>query len=211
LAESAAEGLPCRFAFHLSGALPASVLDPFGRRGAALGSLHPVRPFTGDPRENWEGALVTVEGEEAAVAIGARIVAAVGARPHRLEAAAKPLYHAAASLAAGGAVAVLSVAVRSWVRAGIPEEIAREALASLASLATAAAASRPFAEAFTGAVARRDTGTVRAHAASLAAHPDALLLYRALSEEILAQTPGRGKEEEILRVLRHEEKRGAAG
>ena len=62
-------------------------------------------------------------------------------------------------------------------------------------------ARRPFAEAFTGAVARRDVGTVRAHVAALAADSRSLALYRALAEEILLRTEGAGREAEIRALL----------
>ncbi len=93
------------------------------------------------------------------------------------------------------------MAVRGWVDAGIPEEVAREVLAGLAGRAIRAAGQRPFAEAFTGAVARRDVGTVREHVAALADRADALALYRALADEILERTPGRGRESEIRQIL----------
>ena len=54
---------------------------------------------------------------------------------------------------------------------GIPEEVARETLAGLSSRAAAAVARHPLEEAFTGAVARRDAGTVRGHLAALARDP----------------------------------------
>jgi len=209
MADTLAGRLRCRFAFHLSGALPSAALAPFGALGASLASLHPLRAFIGARDEDWRGAFVGVEGDEAAAGVGAEVARAVGANPHRLAASAKPLYHAAASLAAGGVAAVISVAARAWAAAGIPEDVAREALAGLAASAAAAAADQPFAAAFTGAVARRDVGTVLSHAAALAAHRDALELYRALAEEILSRTPGLGKEEEIRRVLRVEETGGA--
>jgi predicted short-subunit dehydrogenase-like oxidoreductase (DUF2520 family) len=194
--------LACRYAFHFSGALGSDELASLRRGGSSVGSLHPVRPFTGGRNEDWRGVLVAVEGDTAAADVGEAIARAVGARPYRLAAEAKPLYHAAASLAAGGAAAIVSVAVRAWVAAGIPEEIARETLAGLASRATAAVGEHPFAEAFTGAVARRDVGTVRTHARALAGHEEALNLYRALGEEILRRTSGRGKEKEIREILR---------
>lgn len=194
--------LRCAFAFHLSGALGAEALAPLRRAGASVASLHPLRPFTGAEGEGWRDALVAVEGDAAAAERGEAIARALRARPYRLSTHGKPLYHAAASLAAGGTVAVLSLAVRACVSAGIPEEVAREALAGLASEATAAAGRVPFDRALTGAVARRDVGTVRMHARSLAGSDRALELYRFLAEEILAATPGRGKEEEIRAVLR---------
>jgi predicted short-subunit dehydrogenase-like oxidoreductase (DUF2520 family) len=191
-----------RFAFHLSGALESTVLAPFRERGAQLASMHPVRPFTGSPDELWKDAFVAVEGDEDASAAAESIARSVGARPHRIRAADKPLYHAAASLAAGGAAAVLSVAVRGWSSAGIPEDLAREALSGLASRAVSAVARRDFADGLTGAVARRDVGTVRRHARALGELPGALALYRLLAEEMLARTPGRGREEEIRAALR---------
>ncbi len=195
--------VPCRVAFHLSGVLPSEAIAALRREGAAIASMHPVRPFTGAEREDWRGAFVAIEGDDAAIQTGVRIAEAIEARAYNLAGSDKPLYHAAASLAAGGAAAVLSIAVRAWVAAGIPEEIARETLASLASRATAAVGEgRPFADVFTGAIARRDIGTVRTHIEALGGHPEALRLYRPLAEEILRRTEGRGREEEIRAILR---------
>jgi len=201
VAGSLAGRLVCREAFHLSGAVGSEALAALRLGGAAVASMHPVRPFTGADSETWKGALVTVEGDEAAVRAGDRIAAAAGARAYRLAATDRGLYHASATLAAGGTAALVSIAVRGWVDAGIPEDVARETLAGLASRATAAVGARPFADAFTGAVARRDAGTVRSHVAALAREPEALALYRALAEEILRRTPASGREDEIRRIL----------
>ncbi len=207
IAAELAPRLACGCAIHLSGALSSDVLQPFAERGAAVASVHPVRPFTGAPGEDWRGAFVAIEGDAAGAAMGARIAKAVGARPHSIAPGAKPLYHASASLAAGGAAAVLAVAVRGWVDAGIPEDVAREALSALAVRAVDAVGRRTFEEAFTGAVARRDVGTVTAHAEALGGRPDALVLYRTLAHEILERTAGRGKEAEIRRILDAVERR----
>ncbi len=190
-----------RAAFHLSGALAASALDPLKSSGAALGSLHPLRVFTGDRSETWGDAFVAIEGDSNAVDIGEKLVRAVGGRPRRIAPEAKPLYHAAAALAAAGTVAVVSFAVRAWREAGIPEAEARRALADLAGGAAKAAASRGFEEAFTGPVARRDIGTLRAHRDALAAFPDAARLYALLAAETLRRTPGRGNEDDILTLI----------
>jgi predicted short-subunit dehydrogenase-like oxidoreductase (DUF2520 family) len=190
--------LSCAFAFHLSGALPADALKPLREAGASVASLHPLRPFTGEEGEDWTDAFIAVEGDTAAVSEGERIARS---------AEGKPLYHAAASLAAGGTVAVVSVAARACASAGIPEGVAREALAALASRATEAASRSSFEQALTGAVARRDVGTVRAHAQALAPRTEAFHLYRVLADEILTRTPGRGREEEIRAILREAESR----
>src|SRR5579864_8981626 len=51
------------FAFHLSGALPADEIEALRERGRAVGSLHPLRAFSGAPDETLQGALVAVEGD----------------------------------------------------------------------------------------------------------------------------------------------------
>jgi predicted short-subunit dehydrogenase-like oxidoreductase (DUF2520 family) len=190
-----------RLAFHLSGALPAAVLAPLAQGGAAVASLHPLRAFAGDPGDDWRDALIAIEGDAEAVHAGERIAAALGGTGHRIRTESKPLYHAAATLAAGGTMALLSVAVRAAVDAGLPEGQARAALARLASEAACATAERPFPEAFTGPIARRDVETVRAHREASADRADFLDLYRRLAREILATTSGRGKEEEIRAIL----------
>lgn len=197
VARSLAGRLRCRAAFHLSGALAASALEPLRPSGASLGSLHPLRVFTGSPDESWNGAFVATEGDAEALRVGEQVVSAVGARAHRITAEAKPLYHAAAALAAGGTVAVISMATRAWVQAGIPEDDARPALAALAESAAAAAVSREFSQAFTGPIARRDRVTLAAHRDALAGRADVLEVYSLLARETLRRTPGRGSEEEI--------------
>src|SRR5215468_2359526 len=122
----------CRFAFHLSGALPAAALAALELSPGALGSLHPLRVFTGAAGETWTGAFVAVEGEEPAVAAGLSIAGALGAHGHRIDAAGKILYHAGAQLAAGGTAAVVSLAARAWEAAGLDSDTARAALGELA-------------------------------------------------------------------------------
>jgi len=204
IAEVAREIAPraaARFAFHLSGAFPADELAPLRRAGAALGALHPLGVFTGAPGESWTGAFVAVEGDPEAVAEAERIVRALGGRPHRLDRAAKPLYHAAAAIAAGGTAALVSVAVSLWGQAGLQESEARPALARLSRGAAEAAETQPLDQALTGPVARRDLRTVASHAAALREIPAAAAIYSLLAEVILRETAGRGNEEKIREAL----------
>lgn len=201
VAAQIAPEVSCRLAFHLSGASPAEEIGILRRCGASVGSLHPLRAFSGEPFENWRGAFVAIEGDERACVAGEQIVRAFGATGRRLAAESKALYHAAATLVAGGALALVSRATRAWASIGIPENEAQAALADLAAHATATAAHRSFEDAFTGPLARRDLHTVRAHRAALASRPELLRLYDLLARETLARTPGRGKEDEILSLM----------
>jgi predicted short-subunit dehydrogenase-like oxidoreductase (DUF2520 family) len=190
----------CRFAFHLSGARPATALAPLSPR-ASLASLHPLRAFGGVAGESWKEAFVAVEGDDAAVEAGVALCRRLGARPRRLDAAGKALYHCAATLAAGGVASLLSVASRVWAEAGLDEEEGRIELARLASTAAETASRLPFADALTGPVARRDVDTVRRHRDALAGEPEIARLYAYLAGETLRRTAGRGREEEISGLL----------
>lgn len=188
-------------AYHLSGALPAEAIAALRTPERPVGSLHPLRAFSGGSAETLEGAFVAVEGDAAACDAGLRFVEAMGARGRRIDRGSKVLYHAGATMAAGGALALVSLAARAWTLAGLPEDEARAALAELASRATAAAISAPLEEAFTGPVARRDVATVRAHLDALAQAPELQRLYAVLALETLARTPDRGGEVELRALL----------
>lgn len=192
---------PWRFAFHFSGALSGGVLAPLSAAGAALGSLHPLRAFTGLPQDDWQNAFVAVEGEPRAEDTAEAICRRIGARPHRIPAEGKPLYHLAATLAAGGSASLLSIAAGLWSDAGLEEEEGRVALAGLAATAVEAVGRLPFDAALTGPVARRDVATVRLHRAALAGRAELASLYAVLAKETLRRTPGRGREREISEIL----------
>lgn len=201
LARRLAPRVACRFAFHFSGALPSAELASLSSGGTRIASMHPLRAFSGSGEDGWSGAFVAVEGEESAAKTATRLCRQVGARPHPLEAANKPLYHAAATLAAGGSGSLLSIATRLWTRAGLAEEDGRAALAGLAAGAIEAVGRLPFDRALTGPVARRDVETVRIHREALTRLPEVLEVYALLARETLNRTPGRGREEEIAAIL----------
>jgi predicted short-subunit dehydrogenase-like oxidoreductase (DUF2520 family) len=181
--------------------LTSGALAPLSSTGARLGSLHPLRAFTGLPQDDWRDAFVAVEGDPPAADAAEAICRRIDARPHRISAAGKPLYHLAATLAAGGSASLLSLAARVWSEAGLEEEEGRVALAGLARTAVEAAGRLPFEEALTGPVARRDVATVRLHRTAIAGRSDLAYLYAILAKETLRRTPGRGSEREIAEIL----------
>jgi predicted short-subunit dehydrogenase-like oxidoreductase (DUF2520 family) len=200
VASALAPRAACRYSFHLSGALPANALGPLSP-SSSLGSLHPLRAFTGSTEESWQDSFVAVEGEEEASEAGSRLCRRIGARPRRVAASEKPLYHCAATLAAGGVASLLSLAARIWEEAGLEPEEGRIELARLAVSASEAVGRLPFEEALTGPVARRDVETVRLHRDVLVRRSDLAGLYRLLALETLRRTTGRGREDEIARLL----------
>ena len=153
-----------RVALHASGALSSRALAPLGARGFATGSLHPLVSVS-DPQsavENLRGAFYCVEGDAPATRLARRVVRSLGGRAFSVRARDKALYHAAAVLAAGHAVALFDLATESLAACGLTRKRARAVLLPLARSAVANLASaRSNAAALTGPFARADAATVR--------------------------------------------------
>ena len=181
-------------ALHTSGSLDASVLAPLREAGTAVGSLHPLKAFPHpltDLRQA-RGVFFAVDGDPAAQALAFRLVRAWGGVAAEVPAAARPLYHLAASMAAGGVVTLLAAAEEIAQRLGLPGEVTRGYLelcrGALAGALDAHAAGEPLGAALTGPAARGDGATVARQLAALAGlAPEKALLVRDLARETLRQ------------------------
>jgi predicted short-subunit dehydrogenase-like oxidoreductase (DUF2520 family) len=197
------------FAWHLSGFLPAGALSPLQAVGLRPASFHPLQTFpdrAGGP-ERLRGTLVALEGDPEAVAQAESVAALLGAQTVRLAPGDKPLYHAAAVLAAGGVVALLSRAVELFSSLGIPRAQATPALTTLAAAAVEAVRARGPAAALTGPVVRGDVNTVLRELPALDLHPDDRELYRLLARHALSLASGRVGDEDHRRLREILEKR----
>ena len=184
-----------RVVLHTSGSLDASVLAPLQTAGSAVGSLHPLKAFPRplpDPAEA-RGVFFAVDGDAAARELAERLAGAWGGVAAEVPAAARPLYHFAATLAAGGVVTLLAAAAEIAGRLGLPQEVARGYL-ELARGAVGAAresldAGRSLGSAITGPAARGDGATLERHLEALRRlAPEKLDLAIALAQETLRQT-----------------------
>ena len=182
---------------HLSGAAPGQAVQVPG--GAdELGAMHPLAALP-DPLDLEDAAAAArpVCGATFAVAGTARAQAAAHALVDRLAGhivavadAERALYHAAAALAANDLVALLSVAERAAVAAGLTQQEARAGLGHLMQTALDAVRRLPDATplrlGLTGAVARGDAATLARHMQALAHHdPASALLHAELSSELV--------------------------
>lgn len=152
-------------ALHTSGLFPAAVLAPLGENGCHVGSFHPLVSFptaTG-PAVPLSGVVAAVEGDHGAVLGAERLARALGMRPVRLPASAKPRYHAAAALAANMTHTLVAAARAQLLEAGFPRRLAASALRPLVTGSVEAALSARGLENLTGPIARGDAATVRAH------------------------------------------------
>ncbi len=154
-----------RFALHTSGLHPGSVLAPLRERGIAVGSFHPLMSFPapGGPAVALAGALATVEGDPAARRAGLALARALGMKGRRLEAADKPLYHAAAVLAANLTHVLVAEARAMLERVGLGRAEAGRALCPLVDGAVAAALAADGLERLSGPLARGDGAVIAAH------------------------------------------------
>ncbi|HXO19613.1 MAG TPA: DUF2520 domain-containing protein [Thermoanaerobaculia bacterium] len=181
---------------HTAGSLDAAVLAPLRQAGSAVGSFHPLKAFPRplpDPGEA-RGIVFAVDGDPAARVLACRLARAWEAVPVEIPAAARPLYHLAASLAAGGAVTLLSLATELAGRLELPPEAEQAVargyleLARGALAAADAADSDDPAQALTGPVARGDLTTVRRQLDALRhVAPEKLPLALHLARETLRQ------------------------
>ena len=156
---------------HVSGATPLAALDPHTRRF----SLHPLQTFTrARGPEQLDGAWAAVTGEtDEAYAAATWLAETLGLSPFRLDDAARPLYHAGASIASNYLVTLHAVASDLFRAAGAPPE----ALIPLMR--------RTIDNGFelTGPIERGDWKTVEAHRRAIrAARPELEPLYDVLAE-----------------------------
>ena len=166
---------------HTSGLLAADALVSVARRGPATGSFHPMVSFptAAGPLVALGGVVAAVEGSKAAVSEARRLALALGMRPVRLTAAAKPRYHAAAALAANLTHVLVVTAADLLTGVGFSRRGAVEALRPLVASAVEAALSARAMENLTGPLARGDGAAVLAH---LEALPEgAAAAYRAVA------------------------------
>ncbi len=174
---------------HTAGALDASVLAPLAP-GSAVGTLHPLKAFPRpllDPREAHR-TFFALDGDPTALTLGHRLAEAWGGVAAEVPPAARPLYHLAATWAAGGVVTLVALAGEIGERLGLPPEVAAGYL-ELARGALAAVGDDGRAErALTGPVARGDAPTMARLLDALAAFaPEKLPLALELARETLRQ------------------------
>jgi predicted short-subunit dehydrogenase-like oxidoreductase (DUF2520 family) len=163
-----------RVVLHTSGALSSDVLAPLRAVGYAVGSMHPLAAVS-EARAGAESlgrAFFCVEGDPRAARCARQVVRELGARSFSVPTSRKALYHAAAVMSAGHAVALFDVAAGLLARCGLRHSEARAVLLPLLRSALDNLSKQEPARALTGTYARADIETVRRHLAALRAVED---------------------------------------
>lgn len=167
-------------AFHLAGAVSTEALAPLHERGYSVGSLHPFQtmtnPVTG--ADLLRGAYFAVAGEPLARATALRLLEHLGSHHFEIPVTSRPLYHAAAVMAANYVSVLLEHARTMLVQAGVPREDAGPALGPLVRGAVESLSTPQGRPVLAGPVSRGDVETVRLHLRRL--EPDQRRLYAAM-------------------------------
>ena len=169
--------------FHCSGALSSADLEPAARCGACVASVHPLKSFA-EPdtaASSFAGTWCAAEGDEAALAVLEPAFSRIGGRVIRIEAKAKPLYHAGSVIASNYLVALLEAALQCYEQAGIARNDALVLMTPLVRETLENVLRRGTAGALTGPIARGDAALVARQLDTLErSAPELVALYRQL-------------------------------
>jgi len=182
-----------QLAAHTSGALGIGVLDAAAARGVLPLALHPVMTFAGRPEDldRLDGAPFGVTTLDELRPVAESLVLEMGGEPIWVPEAARPLYHAALSIASNHLVTLVNDALSVLDTAGIAEPARLTAPLLSASLDNAL---RLRDSALTGPVARGDAATVAAHVRTLAeSAPQVLPAYRAMARRTAERAEAAGQ------------------
>lgn len=160
----AASGLPIkgRVLFHVSGALPGSILAPLRALGGEVASVHPVKSFAGagESVQSFQGTWCGIEGDAAAVAELTEAFTAIGARPFPVDSRFKAIYHAGSVFVCNYLAALMEVGLRAYERGGMPRETALQVMEPLVRGTLENVFAVGPAQALTGPIARGDAAVV---------------------------------------------------
>jgi predicted short-subunit dehydrogenase-like oxidoreductase (DUF2520 family) len=149
-----------------------------------------------------------LEGDAKALRVAKSIVRDLGGASLRISAANKPLYHAFGAFLSPLIVANLALAERIGVKAGVPKDFVRQAIAPILATTVFNYITLGAAEAFSGPLVRGDVETIRKNLAALKKVPDAEAVYRVLARSALRTLPV-GKKKELDRLLAGKRKSSA--
>ena len=170
---------------HSSGILDSSVLGPLGRRGASVGSMHPLYVFQRRP-VSLAGVHFTVEGNPSAVNVARKLIRAFDGEFQVVRPEDKVHHSIAATLVSDFPTGLLEAAVGQMVAGGFSRKRALRAInrlleVSLEDYERSGRDSRP------GPLLQGNTEAVRRHLETLRADdPELARTYRHVAKGTLA-------------------------
>jgi predicted short-subunit dehydrogenase-like oxidoreductase (DUF2520 family) len=188
-------GSKCRgkIFLHSSATLERSVLSPLARLGASTGSLHPMQAFGGAVVPSLRGIVFAIEGDSKARRMARSIAKSLGGIPVEIRTRDKPIYHAAAVMAAGSAYPVVEAGLQMLMRIGFTRPQAMQTLLPLIRQILDNIGRLGPRAAWTGPLSRGDYAIVARHARALRRYPrefqQAYAALSLLAGRVLAKNP----------------------
>ncbi len=194
---------------HCSGAHSLNILESARRRGAAVGSFHPLQTFVGvdQAMRNLPGSTFALEAEEPLLSTLKELTQLLDGHWVELKPGDKVLYHAAAVFACNYLVTLVKLALDLWKDLGVSSQEATRALLPLLKGTINNIDSIGLPKCLTGPIARGDLGTIEKHLSALEArNPSLLGTYRQLGLQTVPLALAKGgvneqKAEEMTGLL----------
>ena len=193
LAKIGRTGCKGKIILHTSATLDRTVLAKLARCGAATGSLHPMQAFGGKVIPNLGGVILGVEGDPKARRMAQSIGKSLGGIVVAINTRDKPIYHAAAVMAAGSTYPAIEAGVQLLMRIGFTRARAIQTLIPLIRQIFDNIESIGPRAAWTGPLSRDDYVIVARHAKALKKYPreiqQAYAASSLLAGRLLAKNP----------------------
>jgi len=160
-----------KIVLHTSATLDRTVLAPLARCGAATGSLHPMQAFGGKLIPKLSGVIFGVEGDPKARSMAQSIGKSLGGITVTINTRDKPIYHAAAVMAAGSTYPAIEAGVQLLMGIGFTRARAMQTLVPLIRQIFDNIERIGPRAAWTGPLSRGDYAIVARHARALRRYP----------------------------------------
>ncbi len=166
-----------RVVLHTCGSAPASILEPFKKRGASICSVHPYQtiPNPSAGVRNLPGGFWSIEGDKKAVAVARGWVKALGGKAFEIPPEAKALYHLSAFLVCPTVVALMDSSERLLQQAGVPRKVIRPMLGRFVTETVRNFTEYGARKSLTGPAIRGDWGTLERHVDELSRFAPAVI------------------------------------
>jgi predicted short-subunit dehydrogenase-like oxidoreductase (DUF2520 family) len=181
---------------HCSGAHSLDILESAEKRGAAVGSFHPLQTFADVDQaiRNLPGSTFALEAEEPLLATQKELTRLLNGNWVVLKPGDKVLYHAAAVFACNYLVTLVSLALELWRNFGVSSKEATKALLPLLEGTVKNIGNIGLPDCLTGPVARGDSGTIERHLRGLeTSSPTLITVYRELGLQTIPIALAKGK------------------
>jgi predicted short-subunit dehydrogenase-like oxidoreductase (DUF2520 family) len=189
-----------KIALHSSGALGSDELRILKRRGAAVGSAHPMMTFVTGESAGMRDVAFALEGDAAAVRAARRIATDLGGHPFQIRKENKALYHAVGAFCSPLVIALLATGEQVAKQAKVPASELRRVMQPILGRTIDNYMKQGAAASFSGPISRGDVATVRKHLAALKKVPQAREIYLAAARSAVGSLPVKNKEE-LERIL----------